>query len=107
MIGRAAHGRPWIFRQMEHFLRTGSELAEPPLSQQRDWLLEHMRKLFEFYGEYLGVRVARKHIGWYVVRLPGEQEFRRLVNRIDDCRKQLRETRRYFESLVEHGLVAA
>ncbi|MEE8482577.1 MAG: tRNA dihydrouridine synthase DusB, partial [Acidiferrobacterales bacterium] len=65
MIGRAAQGRPWIFREIQHFLETGEHLAEPSLIEIRTTLLEHVSNLYEFYGEYAGVRIARKHISWY------------------------------------------
>ena len=71
LIGRAAQGRPWIFREVEHYLRTGELLAAPTLGEVESTLLEHVQALHEFYGEVMGVRIARKHVGWYLATLPG------------------------------------
>ena len=71
MIGRAAQGRPWIFREIAHFLATGEQLAPPRVAEVKGWLLEHLDDHYRLYGEYAGVRSARKHIGWTVRGLPG------------------------------------
>ncbi len=107
MIGRAAQGRPWLFTQIDHYLRSGQRLCDPSLSQQRDLLLGHLRQLHEFYGEAIGVRVARKHIGWYTGQLLGQREFRSRINRIEGSREQLRQTRQYFDTLIEQYWLAA
>jgi tRNA-dihydrouridine synthase B len=76
MIGRAAQGRPWIFREVAHFLATGTELAPPLVAEVRRLLLDHLQDHYALYGEFTGVRSARKHIGWYVRALPGGEAFR-------------------------------
>lgn len=102
MIGRAAQGRPWIFREIGHFLATGT-LLEPPRTQEvRDWLVEHLHDHYDLYGEWSGVRTARKHIGWYVRGLPGGEAFRAEMNGLDDCQAQLAAVVRYFDRLAEH-----
>jgi len=83
MIGRAAQGNPWIFREMDHHLRTGGDLAPPGIREVRDTLLAHTSQLYALYGEYLGVRVARKHLFWYTKGRPGGSEFRQAVNRAE------------------------
>ncbi len=97
MIGRAAHGRPWIFRDFEHFLATGEQLAPPALAEVGGILLEHLAGLYALYGEPQGVRVARKHIGWTVRGLPGAEAFRRAANAIETAGAQLAAVRGYFE----------
>lgn len=82
MIGRAAQGRPWIFREVDHYLKTGRQLAPPTYGELRDYLLEHLEDHYRFYGEYTGVRSARKHIGWYLGKLPASAP---LVQRINQC----------------------
>ena len=96
LIGRAAQGRPWIFREVDHFLRTGQLLPAPELSEVERILLEHLTALHTFYGEVLGVRIARKHVGWYLATLPGAREFRAQFNRLDDTQAQVATVREYF-----------
>ncbi len=100
MIGRAAQGRPWIFREIAHFLATGEKLPEPGLAEVRDVLLGHLQHLHRFYGEVAGVRIARKHLGWYAKDRPENTAFRAVVNRADSAHDQLRLTRDYFDALV-------
>ncbi len=83
MIGRAAQGRPWIFREIEHFLKTGSHLPPPLVSEVRGLLDRHLREHYAFYGEFMGVRTARKHIGWYVEDLIDGEVFRQRMNKIE------------------------
>ncbi len=83
MIGRAAQGNPWIFGEVAHFLATGRELAPPSLMQVRDTLLEHLDALYDFYGERAGVRIARKHLGWYCRARVGGEAFWRGVNQVE------------------------
>jgi len=83
LIGRAAQGRPWIFREIEHYLKTGEKLAEPAPREVRDILLGHLNNLYEFYGEHLGVRVARKHISWYSKGCVGGANFRHSINQVE------------------------
>jgi tRNA-dihydrouridine synthase B len=99
MIGRAAQGRPWIFREIAHFLATGEVLPPPPLGFVRDTLLEHVQALHEFYGEESGVRVARKHLKWYAQERPEKATFWAGVNRAETADEQLRLTRDYFAGL--------
>ncbi len=103
MIGRAAQGRPWIFREVEHFLRTGRHLPPPAVAEAARLMDEHLHAHYAFYGEYLGVRTARKHIGWYVQQLNGGEEFRRRMNRLEDCKEQLAAVRVFFESQAGFG----
>ncbi|HWV62260.1 MAG TPA: tRNA dihydrouridine synthase DusB, partial [Oxalicibacterium sp.] len=84
MIGRAAQGRPWIFREIDHYLRTGAHLPSPQITEVKMLMHEHLRAHYAFYGDYLGVRTARKHIGWYVRDLEGGEVFRQQMNRIED-----------------------
>ena len=102
MIGRAAQGRPWIFREIAHFLETGSLLAPPLVVEVRRLLLEHLEQHYSLYGEFTGVRSARKHIGWYVKGLPGGEAFRLHMNSIEDCRRQVDAVAAYFEELGHH-----
>ena len=97
MIGRAAQGRPWIFREITHFLQTGTHLAAPEVSEVATLMDEHLRAHYAFYGEYLGVRTARKHIGWYVRDLLGGEAFRQRMNVLEDCAQQLRAVEEFFE----------
>lgn len=97
MIGRAAQGRPWIFREIEHFLKTGSYLPPPLVAEVRQLMDAHLRGHYAFYGEYLGVRTARKHIGWYVQDLVGGEEFRQEMNLLTSCEEQLAAVNLFFE----------
>ena len=103
MIGRAAQGRPWIFREIDHFLRTGEHLPAPLVAEVRKLMDEHLRAHYAFYGEFLGVRTARKHIGWYVRDLPGGEEFRQEMNRLESTAEQLRAVDSFFESQWKYG----
>jgi tRNA-dihydrouridine synthase B len=99
MIGRAAQGRPWIFREIAHFLATGETLAPPSPREVRDILLGHLDDLHAFYGEPQGVRIARKHLGWYAKDRPENAAFRAVVNRAESAAEQVRLTRDYFDAL--------
>ena len=100
MIGRAAQGRPWIFREVAHYLATGEELPPPSLEEVRDVLLGHLDALHAFYGEVSGVRIARKHLGWYAKDRPENAAFRAVVNRAETAEAQSRLTRDYFDALI-------
>lgn len=100
MIGRAAQGRPWIFREVVHFLATGAELAPPLVAEVRRALLAHLEDHYALYGEFTGVRSARKHIAWYVKALPGGADFRAGMNRIEDSREQLAAVAGFFDALA-------
>jgi tRNA-dihydrouridine synthase B len=99
MIGRAAQGRPWIFREIQHYLDTGERMAEPSVAEIRSLMLGHLENLYRFYGEHTGVRVARKHISWYSKGQPGGAAFRNLVNRVETKEQQLALTREFFDRL--------
>jgi tRNA-dihydrouridine synthase B len=104
MVGRAAQGRPWIFREIVHFLATGEHLPAPTPGEVRDILLGHLRHLHAFYGEIAGVRIARKHLGWYAKDRPENARFRAVVNRAETAEEQIRLTRNYFDELAEGAL---
>ena len=107
MIGRAAQGRPWIFREIAHFLATGETLAAPSALEVRDILVGHLEDLYAFYGELPGVRIARKHLGWYAKDRPENAAFRTVVNTTDCAQTQLRLTRDYFDRLADSQPLAA
>jgi tRNA-dihydrouridine synthase B len=100
MIGRAAQGRPWIFGEVAHFLDTGRLLAPPAVTTVKQWMLEHLHDHYGLYGEYAGVRTARKHIGWAVHGLPGGDAFRAEMNRLESCDQQLRSFGDWFDQLA-------
>ena len=104
MIGRAAQGYPWIFREIEYFLRTGMPLAPPSLPEVRDTLIEHLENLYQFYGLEAGARVARKHISWYSKGIRGGAVFRNAVNRIETASDQLALVRAFFEGALPDGV---
>jgi tRNA-dihydrouridine synthase B len=107
MVGRGAQGRPWIFREIAHFLATGNHLAEPTPTEVRDILCGHLDHLYAFYGEKMGVRIARKHLGWYAKDRPENAAFRDVVNRAEDAATQTRLTREYFHALAAGVSLAA
>jgi len=100
MVGRAAQGRPWLFREIAHYLATGQHAPAVDAIEMGAVLLEHLHGLYELYGEPCGARVARKHIGWTVAGLPGGEAFRRVANAIVDAGAQLRAVRDYFSQLA-------
>ena len=103
LIGRAAQGRPWIFREIAHYLATGELLAAPTLSEVECILLEHLAALHVFYGEVMGVRIARKHVGWYLATLPGAREFRAGFNRLETTDAQYATVRQFFAERHNDG----
>ncbi|MEJ2105961.1 MAG: tRNA dihydrouridine synthase DusB [Acidiferrobacteraceae bacterium] len=107
MIGRAAQGRPWIFREISHYLATGTHLPDPSLTEVRDTLVAHVANLYDFYGEHTGVRVARKHISWYSKGLRGGALFRDAVNRADNAIDQMRMIAEFFDRQFELAEMAA
>lgn len=104
MIGRAAQGRPWIFREIEHYLRTGEHLPPPLISEVRHLMDSHLKEHYAFYGDYLGVRTARKHIGWYVQDLVGGEEFRQQMNLLTSCDEQLAAVSHFFDRMAGERL---
>jgi tRNA-dihydrouridine synthase B len=107
MIGRGAQGRPWIFREIAHYLATGELLPEPGPAEVATILLGHLEQLYTFYGELAGVRIARKHLGWYARDRPENAAFRQVVNRAESAEAQLRLTRDYFAALAAGERLAA
>jgi len=103
MIGRAAQGRPWIFREIHHYLTTGCSLPAPSIIEIREVLMQHLQDLYALYGTQGGVRVARKHIGWYVRGLPGAAEFRHTMNTLETTQQQLAAVETYLAGLATHG----
>jgi tRNA-dihydrouridine synthase B len=100
MLGRAAHGRPWLFAEIAHYLATGRELPAPAAGAVRAVVLEHLQGLYALYGEPAGARIARKHIAWYVRALPGGEAFRRAANRIESAAAQHAAVAEYFAWLA-------
>ena len=103
MIGRAAQGRPWIFREIEHFLETGAKLPPPQVEEIRDVTVGHLHELYAFYGYERGTRVARKHIGWYTRGLRNSAVFRARMNTLDDAAQQLAAVAEFFDGLLAHS----
>jgi tRNA-dihydrouridine synthase B len=107
MVGRGAQGRPWIFREIAHYLATGELLPEPTPAEVATILLGHLEELYAFYGEQQGVRIARKHLGWYAKDRPENAAFRQVANRAETASEQLRLTRDYFAALGDASPLAA
>ena len=103
MIGRAAQGNPWLFQQILHYLDSGQHLSPPPLTEVRDILITHLKTLYDFYGEYSGVRMARKHIAWYSKGLRDGNAFRQQMNQLEDAADQLAYTEAFFTQLAEQA----
>ncbi len=105
MIGRAAQGRPWIFREINHYLQTGEILNSPTGEEIKQLLQQHLENLYDFYGELMGVRIARKHIGWYCKEHPDAEDFRKRINLLEDPRQQLEEVTAFFHNKWHSELV--
>lgn len=103
MIGRAAQGRPWIFREIDHYLQTGKKLPTPEIDEIQKIMNAHLMDHYEFYGEHIGLRTARKHIGWYCKGLRDSHAFRQRMNTADDCKSQLRMVNDYFNEMKLHS----
>jgi tRNA-dihydrouridine synthase B len=101
MIGRGAQGNPWIFREILHYLETGELLAQPEVTEIKQVLIEHLQNLYDFYGDYSGVRMARKHIAWYSKGLRNGNVFRQEMNQLEMPQQQLQFTRDFFEQIQE------
>ena len=99
MIGRAAQGRPWIFREIDHYLKTGTYLTRPTNDEIHETTIEHVKDLYEFYGENKGLRIARKHISWYTKGLKNSAYFRAAMNKIEDNNEQIDYIHLFFEDL--------
>ncbi|MFC4239408.1 tRNA dihydrouridine synthase DusB [Marinobacter oulmenensis] len=107
LVGRGAQGRPWIFREILHYLETGQHLPEPPLDEVEGILQEHLSELHRFYGETMGVRIARKHVGWYLQAHDESREFRKRFNAIDDALEQKDSIEHYFARIRNGEVFAA
>jgi tRNA-dihydrouridine synthase B len=103
MIGRAAQGRPWIFREIAWFLKTGTHLLPPTITEVRDIASEHLQNLYHFYGEGKGHRIARKHIGWYLADAPGGEAFRQEMNQLDSASTQHAAVMRFLDGIEAAG----
>jgi len=103
MIGRAAQGRPWIFREIGHYLATGARLPPPEVEEIHGVLVAHVHDLYSFYGEATGLRVARKHISWYTKGLAGSAAFRQAMNQLQTCGEQLAAVNKFFGELAGYG----
>ena len=102
MIGRGAQGNPWIFREIRHYLQTGELLPPPSYQDISQTLQTHLQALHQFYGEQKGVRIARKHIGWYCNRHAGARIFRQQINQVESAQQQLRLVQQYFDDLKDY-----
>ena len=103
MIGRAAQGRPWIFREIEHYLATGTHMLPPTVTEIHEVMLEHLHDLYDFYGDLTGMRVARKHISWYTKGLSGSANFRHHMNQLQSIEEQLDAINAFFGALQQQG----
>lgn len=103
MIGRAAQGRPWIFREIDYYLNTNRFLPLPEVNEIHQVLIEHLHDLYQFYGEYSGVRIARKHISWYTKGLTHSAVFRHAMNQLQTVEEQLAATHQFFQQLADYG----
>ena len=103
MIGRAAQGRPWLFREIEYFLNTGEHLPAPEIAEIRQVLAGHVEELYDFYGEHTGLRIARKHISWYTKGLTGSAQFRHQMNQLESPAGQMAAVDDFFEQQAQIG----
>ena len=107
MIGRAAQGNPWIFQGIQHFLETGELVQRPTYTEVKSVVLDHLHRLHDFYGDFMGVRIARKHMAWYVQQLPKGAQFKSSFNQLEIASEQLASAQEYFEHLIEGEVMAA
>ncbi len=103
MIGRAAQGRPWIFREISHYLNTGKKLESPEIDEISRIMNDHLIEHYAFYGEYVGLRTARKHIAWYCKGLRNSHAFRHHMNTLETCESQLAAVNNYFAELKTYS----
>ncbi len=106
MIGRAAQGNPWIFREVAHYLQHGEQLLPPTMSEIQNVLINHLENLYDFYGDYMGVRIARKHIGWYCRHRPNTDTFRKLIVQVESTTEQLDHVTEFFRDSSGGSLAA-
>ena len=107
MIGRAAQGKPWIFQQINHYLATNTLAPPLALQQVEQTLLTHLHELHQFYGEHLGVRIARKHVQWYLASYPNATSFRALFNQLNCPMAQRQQLQGFFQQLYAQGFEVA
>lgn len=107
MIGRAAQGQPWIFREINHFLQTGEYLPAATTDEIGQWLEGHLHNLYAFYGDYMGVRIARKHIGWYCKAQPGAGAFRKHINQVEAPEQQMNDVMHFLKLIIKNESFAA
>ena len=101
MVGRGAYGRPWLLKQIGHYLETGERLPDPDLETQKQVILEHYEMMLTHYGIQAGVKIARKHLGWYSKGLPGSNDFRCLVNRLEDPAEVKQAVAEFYDPLID------
>lgn len=106
LIGRAAQGKPWIFREVSHYLATGEHLPAAEMTEVEQILLSHLDALHEFYGDYLGVRIARKHVSWYLQHHSNGAQFRKHFNRLDSVTEQHQAIKTFFKDIDDKGQAA-
>jgi tRNA-dihydrouridine synthase B len=106
MIGRAAQGNPWIFREIVHFLQYGESILPPSMNQVQNVLINHLENLYDFYGDHIGVRIARKHIGWYCRHHPDTDSFRQQIVRVESTTEQLNLVIEFFRNSIGGSLAA-
>ena len=104
MIGRGTYGKPWFPKQVAHYLQYNKKLASPSISTQKFTLIEHYEKILSLHGIESGVRIARKHISWYVSSLPGASEFLSHVNKVDDPRLVLKQIKNYYKKIIDKNI---
>ncbi|MDH5483634.1 MAG: tRNA dihydrouridine synthase DusB [Gammaproteobacteria bacterium] len=107
MIGRAAQGQPWIFREINHFLQTGEYLPAATIDEIGQWLEGHLYNLYAFYGDYMGVRIARKHISWYCKTQPGAEAFRKHINQVETPEQQINDVMNFLKQIIRNESFAA
>lgn len=107
MVGRAARGRPWLFSAMEHYLASGETLPDPSPEWISKMILKHLELLYAFYGEHKGIRIARKHLGWYSRGFPGAADFRSIINKTGTTQEQQELVKRYYYQLTANKELAA
>ena len=107
LIGRAAQGQPWIFREVAHYLATGEQLPPPDLHETESILLAHLGELYRFYGDFMGARIARKHVGWYLHHQQDDTDFRSRFNRLDSTADQLQAVQQWFKDMIRKKELAA
>lgn len=107
MVGRSAQGKPWLFREINHFIETGSLLPSPTLSEKKRVVLNHLHELYQFYGEENGVRIARKHVTWYSAAYPQGAFFRQQFNQLTTVQNQKNAVQQFYDQLIQQETLTA